>query len=114
MPTAEQAIIDAFDCLNASFEADDRCSLETPRRVVALFVDRFAWHGRHDLDTDVMLDDHIDEDALVDALAKLLWDARHAGRVSGDTGAPAMSKRSHAAASCSTLGTVRQGRDNTF
>ena len=25
-----------------------------------------------------MLDDHVDEDALLDALAELLWDARHA------------------------------------
>jgi hypothetical protein len=44
--------------------------------VVRLSLDRFAWHGRRDLEADVALDEMIDDDAL-DALAEFLWASRH-------------------------------------
>ena len=78
LPDAEQAIIDAFALLAPKSGAEPRHSVELSRKVVALFADRFAWLGRRDLDADVVLDDHVDEDDLVGALAELLWDARHA------------------------------------
>ncbi len=80
LPRAEQAIIDAFGLLEGPAVAGTEHPVELPRSVVALFVDRFAWHGRRDLDSDVVLDDHVDEDDLVDALAELLWDARHVAK----------------------------------
>ena len=78
LPMAERAIIDTFGLLDGASEAEAQHPVELARKVVALFADRFAWHGPRDLDADVVLDDHIDEDALVDALAELLWDVRHA------------------------------------
>lgn len=78
LPSAEQAIIAAFGLLDGASEAEAQHPVELARKVVALFADRLAWLGRRDLDADVVLDDHVDEDALVDALAELLWDARHA------------------------------------
>jgi hypothetical protein len=78
LPPAEQALHDAFGLLAPKSGAEPRHSVELSRKVVALFAERFAWLGRHDLDADVMLDDHVDEDDLVGALAELLWKARHA------------------------------------
>ena len=78
LPPAEQALHDAFGLLAPKSGAEPRHSVELSRKVVALFAERFAWLGRHDLDADVMLDDHVDEDDLVGALAELLWNARHA------------------------------------
>jgi hypothetical protein len=78
LPGAERAIIDAFRHLELSAEDEIRHFSHLPRKVVALFADRFAWHGRADLNADVVLDDHVQEDTLLDALAQLLWDARHA------------------------------------
>jgi hypothetical protein len=46
--------------------------------VLRIFVERFAWHGRHDLDADVTLDE-LTDDAALDALAEYLWANRHAG-----------------------------------
>ena len=75
LPGAERAIIDAFGHLEDTAEVEALPPVELPRRVVALFADRFAWHGRRDLDADVVLDDYDDEAAL-DALAQFLWEAR--------------------------------------
>ena len=44
--------------------------------VVGLFADRMAWHAREDLAADVTLDAP-DEDALIEHLARFLWDRRH-------------------------------------
>ena len=46
LPGAERAIIDAFGHLDATAEVEALPPVELPRRVVALFADRFAWHGR--------------------------------------------------------------------
>lgn len=47
------------------------------KAVTALFIERFAWHGRRDLDAVVALD-FLDEETAMDALAELLWSRRHA------------------------------------
>ena len=52
------------------------CELYTA--VLRIFVERFAWHGRGDLDADVTLDD-LTAEAALDALAEHLWANRHAG-----------------------------------
>ena len=45
--------------------------------VFRLAVDRFAWAGHRDVKAEVLLDVP-DEDALVEAMARYLWDHRHA------------------------------------
>jgi hypothetical protein len=45
--------------------------------VVRLFVDHMAWGAREELGADVALDAP-DEDALIERLARFLWDRRHA------------------------------------
>lgn len=44
--------------------------------VVGLFADRLAWHAQAELGADVVLDAP-DEDALIEHLARFLWDRRH-------------------------------------
>ncbi len=66
LPMSEQAIIDAFGHLDVTAEVEARHPAHLSRRAVALFADRFVWHGRRDLDADVVLDDHVDEDMLLD------------------------------------------------
>jgi hypothetical protein len=44
--------------------------------VLRLSVERFAWAGRRELQAEVLLD-FPDEDALVEAMARFLWDHRH-------------------------------------
>jgi hypothetical protein len=39
---------------------------------MALFVERFCWNGRNELDADIILD-KADEEAALDALADFLW-----------------------------------------
>ena len=46
-------------------------------RVVGLFADRMAWHARAELEADVELD-AADDEALIEHLARFLWDRRHA------------------------------------
>jgi len=48
-------------------------------RVLALTVERFAWHARDDLGAEVLLG-FPEEDAVLDALAQFLWEHRHLGR----------------------------------
>jgi hypothetical protein len=52
---------------------------ELSRDVLNACFDRFAWRGRIDFGADLVLDD-ADEDVLVEALARLVWANRHAGR----------------------------------
>jgi hypothetical protein len=73
LPEAREALRDAFRSLTEP-NADPTGLW---RRVVRLSVERFAWHGRRDLDADVAVDDLIDEAAL-DALAEYLWASRRA------------------------------------
>lgn len=77
LPRAEGAIVDAFGSLAHELKAEGPHPAELSRKVLALFAGRLAWHGRRDLDADVVLDDHDDDDTLLNALAELLWDARH-------------------------------------
>lgn len=77
LPAARSAIIDAFARYGPS-PGEAPSAIDFARQVFALFVERFAWHGRRDLEADVLLGDLADEDALVDAVAEVLWRARHA------------------------------------
>jgi hypothetical protein len=52
--------------------------------VLQLSVERFAWTALRDLRADILLD-FPDEDALVEAMARFLWDRRH-DLQSGDGG----------------------------
>ena len=79
LPPAEQALHDAFRGLVESAGANGAADRDLARRVVALFAARLAWHGRPELGAEVALD-HLDEDAMLDALAAFLWARRHAGR----------------------------------
>src|SRR4051794_14365383 len=51
LPTASEIIIQAFRNLAESGMIPH--GGEIPRRVMGLFVDRFAWHGRRELDATV-------------------------------------------------------------
>ncbi len=81
LPTASKILADAIRSVTETGKAvypKELCNV-----VNALFIDRFAWHGRRDLDAAVVLDS-FDEDAALDALAELLWSQRLADR--GGTG----------------------------
>ncbi len=78
LPDAAGAIRDAFMSL-VNPNADPTPLWQT---VLRISVERFAWHGRRDLDADVALGDLID-DAALDALAEHLWAFRHAGTATG-------------------------------
>ena len=53
-----------------------RRSEELSNQVFGVWWRRFAWNGRELLQADVVLGD-IDEDQLIDVMAKFLWDHRH-------------------------------------
>ena len=53
-----------------------RRSEELSNQVFDIWWRRFAWDGREILQADVVLGD-IDEDQLIDVMAKFLWDHRH-------------------------------------
>lgn len=68
------------DLLAAAAERSDRLgplAAALSGRVLRVLVDRLAWHGREALGGEVVLGEG-DEDALLDALADLLWRKRHA------------------------------------
>jgi hypothetical protein len=78
LPSAQDAFRDAF--------LDDAARLADPsapdpgpsltRDVLALTIDRLAWAGPAYFRAEVLLDTP-DEDALVEAMARFLWDHRH-------------------------------------
>jgi hypothetical protein len=74
LPDAGEAIREAFQSLHDP----DAGPSELCMAVLRLFVERFAWHGRRDLDADVTLDD-LTDDAALGALAEYLWTTRHTG-----------------------------------
>jgi hypothetical protein len=52
-------------------------------RVLAFFIDHFAWNARAQLNTDIVLDAG-EENAVLIMLADFLWEHRHAGKVKKD------------------------------
>jgi hypothetical protein len=72
LPAARQAIHDAFRTLHDP----DAHPSELCVSVLRLTLERFAWNGPRDLQTDIALDDLSDEAAL-DVLAEFLWASRH-------------------------------------
>jgi hypothetical protein len=77
LPPARQALHDVLRSL--PLYATGARPLNAPAtlasRVLAAFVDHFAWHGRAELDADLLLS-AADEDAFLDALAEFLWARR--------------------------------------
>jgi hypothetical protein len=71
LPTAEQAIRDAFRFLTDP-EANPA---ELSVLVLRLSVERFAWSGQPELGADIALDE-AHEDVLLEALADFLWARR--------------------------------------
>jgi hypothetical protein len=76
LPAAHDSLKSAF--LTVAKEGTIPDGGQLSRRVLRLFVERFAWHGRRDLGAAVSLDD-LDQDAALDALAEFLWANRHRG-----------------------------------
>ena len=77
LPTATKTLADAIRSVGELGKAVYPKDL--PKAVTALFIERFAWHGRRDWDAAFALD-ALDEETAVDALAELLWSRRHAER----------------------------------
>ena len=74
LPPAREAIRRAFLDAAAGNPPPARRLCEA---VIRLAVDRFAWAGHRDVKAEILLDVP-DEDALVEAMARFLWDHRHA------------------------------------
>jgi hypothetical protein len=76
LPLARHALREVL--LSAATPQRD-CEIGEPgvlaRRVVAAWIDHFAWHARVELGVDVLVEE-ADEDALLEALADFLWDHR--------------------------------------
>jgi hypothetical protein len=73
LPSARQALAGVYQALldqlkRAQFRHDTPLLFQ----VNALFAERFAWRSRADLDADLLLGG-VDEEELVDVLARLLW-----------------------------------------
>jgi hypothetical protein len=84
LPSAEQALHDTFRSLVEPAGVASLTLQDLSLRALALFIERFAWLGRRELDADMTLD-RCDQDGMLDALAEFLWAHRHAGR--GPSGA---------------------------
>jgi hypothetical protein len=70
LPTAVAAFVDAFHSVVK--QGKPTVGRDLSNAVLALFIERFAWHGRSDWDAAIVLDS-FDEDTALDALAELLW-----------------------------------------
>jgi hypothetical protein len=77
LPSAREALLDVFRAVSDPEARARACQLAP--RIVALFIQHFAWAGRIELDADVLLDP-VDEDMALEALADFLWDQRHLGQ----------------------------------
>jgi hypothetical protein len=73
LPCARQALAGIYQALLDQLKRAQFCH-DTPLlfQVNALFAERFAWRSRADLDADLLLGG-VDEDELVEVLARLLW-----------------------------------------
>ena len=73
LPSASQALADACQAVTESGSipwADELWA-----SVLKVFVRHFAWHGRGELGAAITIDS-LDEEAALDALARLLWERR--------------------------------------
>jgi hypothetical protein len=84
LPTARDAIRQAFrgllQCIQDPFSPAPASSL--CRDVFRVTVERLAWVGPRDLHAEIVLD-LPDEDALVESMARFLWDRRRAPAADG-------------------------------
>jgi hypothetical protein len=74
LPSADEAIQHAFESWS-SFPDSEMTPLQ--RAVFRLWIERFAWTAREDLNADVAVDP-VDEEILLEYLADYLWTHRHA------------------------------------
>jgi hypothetical protein len=74
LPPAREILRDVF--LSPGDPAAAARTAQLPGQVMALFIQRFAWAGRRELGTAMVLD-HVDEDLALEALADFLWNHRH-------------------------------------
>jgi hypothetical protein len=80
LPDSREAIRDLFAPAAREGERPGRLQAlahELTLRVLRVWLEHFAWHGREEWGADLVLG-AAEEDALVDALAGLLWENRHA------------------------------------
>ena len=77
LPSSQQAIADILRRLTeAPQQFRDTSSCRLGHRVLQVVMEQFAWAGPNLLEADVVVGD-VDEDALVESLAQLLWEHRH-------------------------------------
>ena len=77
LPPAREAIRRAFLDAAAGADGPARPARRLCEAAFRLAVDSFAWAGHRDVKAEILLDVP-DEDALVEAMARYLWDHRHA------------------------------------
>jgi len=75
LPSAKQALRDVFQAFAAPSGPAVAPARSLTYRVMILFVERFAWNARVELDADITLDEP-EEDQLLEALADFLWEHR--------------------------------------
>jgi hypothetical protein len=76
LPTAEQLLCDILESVTGVRSSPSTLPLGTLTcRVVALFAERFSWHGRKELAADVIVDE-ADEEDILETLADFLWKNR--------------------------------------
>jgi hypothetical protein len=80
LPSADEALRELAGAVVAPGSAalKEQVARQLLQRVLGVFIERLAWNGRALLEADLELGE-ADEDALVDALADLLWSHRHDG-----------------------------------
>ncbi len=75
LPTAQDAITGAFLGAVQQIRDPSYPASSLSRTVLEITIERFAWAGPRELQAEIMFETP-DEDALVEAMARLLWDHR--------------------------------------
>lgn len=85
LPTAREAILRAFSEAASETEGPIESPFRFCEAVFRLSVDRFSWTGRQHMNGEVLLDVP-DEDAFVEAMARLLWEHKNTPKLEDDPG----------------------------
>jgi hypothetical protein len=86
LPNAQ--VVRRTACADPSAPVDDAFVASLWNRVLDLTLRRFAWQGPEIVSADVLVG-NVDEDLLVEAFARFVWERRHAGKRPADDGAQA-------------------------
>jgi len=73
LPSAQEAVRAAFLAVSAQSNAPISTTGMLAYRVMTLFIERFAWNARKELDAQVTLEE-ADEDRILEELADYLWE----------------------------------------